>query len=140
MGVPSAISLGSDSRPGQIMGLAIPMCGLLVMWMAKGTACGSLSGFLGVSKNMRMRPSMKLSVQPVRIVGMIAAIGLARAMDLDGGSSIGVGVMGCAGLWRVKGSQLTHSGILLERAVTISEKAHHVGGLGDPPKVSLRAM
>jgi hypothetical protein len=34
------------------------------------------------------------------------------------------------------GSQSEHQAISLARSVTISDIAHHVGGLGDPPNVS----
>jgi hypothetical protein len=37
-------------------------------------------------------------------------------------------------------SHSLHSEILFARSVTISEKRHQVGGLGDPPKLSRRAM
>jgi hypothetical protein len=51
-----------------------------------------------------------------------------------------MGVLGWAGLRNFVWSQFWESGILFDRLVTISEKEHQVGGFGDPPNVSQRAM
>jgi hypothetical protein len=83
---------------------------------------------------------MKLSVLPVTVVGTSTAICLAVVSGSEAGRSIRMGVIGWAGLLRVSGSQLSQSGISLERLVTISEKAHQVGGFGDPPNVSRSEM
>jgi hypothetical protein len=85
-----------------------------------------------------MRLSMKLYVRPVTVVGIDTARLRACAIGMSSSSSLGVGVVGCPGLRSVEGSQW-HKEILFERSVTISEKLHHVGGFGEPPKDSWRA-
>jgi hypothetical protein len=83
---------------------------------------------------------MKLSILPVMVVGTTTAIGCASDIGWLSGSLTGAGVIGCAGPLRVLGSQSWQRGVSLERSVTISEKAHQVGGFGDLPKVSWKAM
>jgi hypothetical protein len=83
---------------------------------------------------------MKLSVRAVTVVGIWTAIGIAAAIGIVSGSKIGVGVVGWAGLRRVVWSQSVQREISFDKSVTISENAHQVGGLGDPPNVKRSAM
>jgi hypothetical protein len=89
---------------------------------------------------MVMRSSMKPSVRQVMDTGMERARGLAWARGMVAARRVGWGVIGWAGLRIVRGSQSLIRMISLERSVTISEKVHHVGGLGEPPKVKRSAM
>jgi hypothetical protein len=81
---------------------------------------------------------MKLSILPVTVVGMETANLRPLAKGRSVSKSFGVGVLGCPGLQRSKGSQ-SQRGISFERSVTISEKLHQVGGFGDLPKKSRKA-
>jgi hypothetical protein len=99
----------------------------------------SLSLLRGVSRNTGIRSSMKLSVRAVTVVGMPTASGMARAIGTSSGSKIGVGVSGWAGLRSFAWSQSSQRRISFDRSVTNSEKAHQVGGFGEPPKVSRSA-
>ena len=58
-------------------------------------------------------------------------------MGILAGRRKGSGVSGWAGLRHSIGSLSSHCPILLAKSVTSSENMRHVGGLGDPPKVSL---
>jgi hypothetical protein len=50
-GLSLTTSFGSDNVSCCLMGSDLPARGLLVTWMANGTACGSCSLFLGASRN-----------------------------------------------------------------------------------------
>jgi hypothetical protein len=53
---------------------------------------------------------------------------------MDDASRFGLGVSGWFGLLSLVESQYGHMLISLAKSVGISEKLHHVGGFGDPPK------
>ena len=61
------------------------------------------------------------------------------AMGILVGNNLGTGVVCWSGLKRLDGSQYSIWLISLARSVTISDTAHHAGGFGEPPKVSLMA-
>jgi hypothetical protein len=90
---------------------------------------------VGVSKNTRMRSSIKQYARAVTDVDMCTAVGQARASGISLGNSRGEGVLFWAGLLIFVGSQDGQSGISLARSVTISEKAHHAGGFGTPQRL-----
>jgi hypothetical protein len=77
-----------------LMGSDSPAWGLLVTWMANGTACGFRSLFLGTSRKTWIRSSMKLSGLAVAVVGTCAAIGIALSVGTLSGKSAGLGVSG----------------------------------------------
>jgi hypothetical protein len=78
---------------------------------------------------------MKPSTRLVAVVGTWTAMGRALAIATSGISRIGVGVTGWPGLRSLSESQSLHWLISLARSVTILEKLHQVGGLGESPKV-----
>jgi hypothetical protein len=80
-----------------------------------------------------MNPSTRHSPRPS--VATVTATRRAPAIGIVMSIRTGAVTMGWAGLFRVAGSQSWHKLISLARSVTISENMHHVGGLGDPPKV-----
>jgi hypothetical protein len=86
-----------------------------------------------------MMSSMKQSERPVAVTGIWTAIGRPLAIAMVRSRKTGAGAVCCIGLLVTDGSQDLHNGISLLRNVTISEKAHHVGGFGDPPNVSRSA-
>ena len=82
-----------------------------------------------------MKPS---TFPPSAVPGTITAIALPTANGIPGGSLIGSGDSGWAGLLSSAGSHSAHWAISFARSVTNSENMHQVGGFGDPPKVSRR--
>merc|ERR1712115_59030 len=80
-----------------------------------------------------MISSMKSSDRAVCQMGIPTAVSLALTNATVAGSNLGGGVEGWSGLLKSPGSQEERESSF-ERSVTISDKAHQVGGLGAPPK------
>ena len=71
---------------------------------------------------------MKLLVLAVVVVGTCTAIGITFTIGISLGSMMGRSVLGCAGLHSFVWSHSLQSRISFDRSVTISKKAHHIGG------------
>jgi hypothetical protein len=95
---------------------------------------------LRVERVTVIRLSVNPSVRAVLPTGTRTAVSHAVPIGTSLGSMIGMGVTGWAGLGRTSESHSSHSEISFARLVTISEKRHQVGVLGDPPKVSRKVM
>jgi hypothetical protein len=134
-GNPSARSFGMKRIARRMMGSrSSPAWGRLVTYIVRGTVCGWRARLYAESRNTLMRSSMKPSTRLVAVVGIWTAMGRALATGTLGRSQIGVGLTNWSGLRSFAGSQSLHWLISLARSVTILEKLHQVGGLGEPQR------
>ena len=86
---PSASSFSTQSMARLNMGSLSQACGLLVIYMARGTTCGFLVRFSGESGKVSIRLSMKTSTFPALSAGMMTAISLAGAWEIDRSNCFG---------------------------------------------------